>query len=119
MGLGMKVVGYMFLLGQHKIMSTKYAELRSQATQVESLDAAPTGVDLVTGATYFDTSTGRLYLYSGTAWFYVQMTTTSTSTTSSSTSSTSTSSSSTSTTSSSTSTTSSSTSSTSTSTTLY
>ena len=115
----MKAVGYMFLLDQHKIMSTKYAQLRSQATQVESLTTAPAGVDLVTGATYFDTSTGRLYIYSGSAWFYVPMTTTSTSTTSSSTSTTSSSSSSTSTTSSSTSTTSSSSSSSATSTTLY
>ena len=115
----MKVVGYMFLLGQHKIMSSKYAQLRSQATQVESLDAAPTGVDLVSGATYHDPSTGRLYIYSGTAWFYVPMTTTSTSTTSSSSSSTSTSTTSSSSSSSSTSTTSSSSSSSSTSTTLY
>ena len=100
-------------------MSTKYTELVSQSTQVEALTSAPTGNDLVTGATYFDTSNGRLYMYSGSAWLFVPMTSTSTSSTSSSSSSTSTTSSSTSTTSSSTSSTSSSTSSTSTSTTLY
>jgi len=100
-------------------MSTKYTELASQSTQVETATSAITGVDLVTGATYFDTSSGRLYIYSGSAWFYVPMTSTSTSTTSTSSTSTSTTSSSTSTTSSSTSSTSSSSSSSSTSTTLY
>jgi len=104
---------------------TKFTELRSQSMGVEPRTSAPSGLDvygeseLVAGRTYFDTSTVRLYLYTGSAWRYAQMTSTSTSTTSSSSSSTSTTSSSTSSTSSSTSSTSSSSSSSSTSTTLY
>ena len=83
--------------------------------QVDTQTTAPSGVELVEGRVYFDTSTGRFYAYINSAWRYAQMTststsTTSTSTTSSSTSTTSTSTTSTSTTSSSTSTTSSSTS---------
>ena len=100
-------------------MSTDFTELRSQATQVDALTSAPTGVELYEGRTYFDTSTGRLYIYVNSTWKYAQLTSTSTSSTSSSSTSTSTSSTSTSSTSSSTSSTSTSTSSTSTSTTLY
>jgi len=100
-------------------MSTKFTELRSQAMQIDVQTSAPTGDDLYEGRTYFDTSTGRLYVYVNSAWKYAQMTSTSTSSTSSSSSSTSTSSTSTSSTSTSTSSTSSSSSSSSTSTTLY
>jgi len=42
---------------------TNFSELRSQAMQVDVLDSAPTGDDLYEGRTYFDTSTGRLYVY--------------------------------------------------------
>jgi len=87
------------------------------AEQVRVAITAPTDPAPGAGDIYFDTATGRMYVYNGTSWKYKVMTTTSTSTTSSSTSTTSTSSSSTSTTSSSTSSTSSSSSSSSTSTT--
>lgn len=100
-------------------MSTNFDELRSQATQVDVATSAPTGEDLYEGRTYFDTSTGRLYVYMNSAWRYAQFTSTSTSSTSSSTSTTVSTSTSTSTTSTSTSSSSTSTSSTSTSTTLY
>jgi hypothetical protein len=100
-------------------MSTSFDELRSQVTQIDTATTAPTGEDVYAGRQYFDTSTGRRYLYNGSAWFYVQYTSTSTSTTSISTSTTSSSSSSTSTTSSSISTSTTSSSSSSTSTTLY
>lgn len=100
-------------------MSTTFTELRSQAMQIDTATSAPSGVELVEGRIYFNTSNGRLYAYADGEWKYVQFTSTSTTSTSSSTSSTSTSSTSTSTTSSSTTTTSSSTSSTSTSTTIY
>lgn len=100
-------------------MSTSFTELRSQSTQVDTATSAPTGEDVYEGRTYFDTSTGRLYVYVNSVWKYAQLTSTSTSTTSTSTTSTSTTSSSTSTTSTSTTSTSISTSSTSTSTTLW
>ncbi|MCK9370333.1 hypothetical protein M0R04_10535 [Candidatus Dojkabacteria bacterium] len=100
-------------------MSTDFTELRSQSTQVDTATSAPTGVDLYEGRTYFDTSSGKLYVYVNGSWRYTQMTSTSTSSTSSSSSSSSTSSTSTSSTSTSSTSTSISTSSTSTSTTLY
>ena len=99
-------------------MSTNFTELRSQSIQVDTQTTAPTGDELYEGRTYFDTSTGRLYVYVNSAWKYASMTSTSTSSTSSSSSSTSSTSSSSSSTSSSTSSTSSSSSSSSTSTTL-
>lgn len=106
-------------------MTTKFTELRSQAMHVDTATAAPSGLDqygeaeVVAGRIYFDTATGKLYVYTGSAWKSAQLTSTSTSSTSSSSSSSSTSSTSISTSSTSTSSTSSSTSSSSTSTTLY
>ena len=100
-------------------MSTGFDELDSQATQIDTATSAPTGEDVYAGREYFDTSTGRRYLYNGTAWHYIQYTSTSTSTTSTSTTSTSTTSTSTTSTSTTSTSSSSSTSLTTTSTTLY
>ena len=100
-------------------MSSTFDELRSQAMQIDTQTSAPSGDELYEGRTYFDTSTGRLYVYINSTWKYAQLTSTSTSSTSTSTTSTSTSSTSTSSTSTSTTSTSTSTSSTSTSTTLW
>lgn len=57
-------------------MSTKYTELRSSSLQVDVATSAPT--DTEAGRTYFDTSTGILYVYAGGAWKSAQFTTTST-----------------------------------------
>jgi len=97
-------------------MTTHFTQVRGEATGIDAESSAPASP--VAGQTYFDTTTGRLYIYTGMVWDFTTGTTTSTSTTSSSTSSTSSSSSSTSSTSTSSTSSSSSTSSTSTSTTL-
>ena len=44
-------------------MSSTFDELRSQAMQIDTQTSAPSGDELYEGRTYFDTSTGRLYVY--------------------------------------------------------
>src|SRR5258708_15858788 len=97
-------------------MASHFTEIRGQAQAIDVETVTPTNP--ATGQTYFDNTSGKLYIFDGSIWRFSQGTTTSTSTTSSSSSSSSTSSTSTSSTSSSTSSTSSSSSSSSTSTTL-